>query len=125
LIIDIEIVRRSQRLSRGIDCDEEKWLDAVIAQVKPGNNFLTQPSTKKALRAGELYLSHFGLHDTYEHWEALGRPDLLAQARSQIAEILSTYQPMPLDEAAERELDRLENRAREPLASHLAASPGG
>jgi trimethylamine---corrinoid protein Co-methyltransferase len=113
LIIDLEIVRRCKRLGRGIETGPEKWLEAVIARVGPGGQFLAQPSTRQALRDGEVYVSRFGSHMAYERWEAAGKPDLLEDAREQIAQILSSHQPLPLDEAAERELERIEKFARQ------------
>lgn len=112
LVIDLEIVRRCKRLSRGIDTREDEWLDSVIAGVEPGGNFLAQPSTRRALRSGELYLGRFGLHTSYEHWEAEGRPQLLEIARQQVAQILSDHQPLPLDESIVRHLTLLEKSAR-------------
>jgi glycosyltransferase involved in cell wall biosynthesis len=76
-VIDLEILRRCWRLARGISTAPEKWLEEVISQVGPGGNFLTQRSTRTALRAGELYVANMGFHESYEHWEAQGRPDIL------------------------------------------------
>ncbi|MEW5871634.1 MAG: trimethylamine methyltransferase family protein [Chloroflexota bacterium] len=112
LVIDLEIVRRCKRLSRGIDTNEEEWLDRIIAGVEPGGNFLVQPSTRRALRSGELYLGQFGLHETYERWEADGKPNLLEIARQQVAQIISSHQPLPLDEVTQRALALLEKSAR-------------
>jgi hypothetical protein len=41
-----------------------------------------------------------------------GSPDLLDEIRQNIKELLSSKQPLPLPESAERELELLEKRAR-------------
>ncbi len=110
-IIDLEIVRRCKRLARGIETDPEKWLEAVIAQVGSGRNYLAQPSTLAALRAGELHIGHLGWREHYEKWEADGKPDILEQAREEFDRIIRDYQPLPLDDAMERELVRLQQSA--------------
>jgi hypothetical protein len=42
-----------------------------------------------------------------------GKPTLLDDIRWWIDDILDHHNPIPLDEAVERELDRIEGRARE------------
>ncbi len=113
LMIDVEVFRLCRRAHQGISGDEDRWLEDVIASVGPGGNFLAQRSTKNAIRAGEWYISRLGVHDTYEKWEELGKPDLLDEVRAKIGQILAEHVPMPLDEAAIRELERIEQRARE------------
>lgn len=111
LIIDVEIFQRCKRLRRGIESGEEKWLTTAIAQVGPAGNFLSLPSTRDGLRAGELYVSDLGVHKPYDAWQTAGKPDLLEEVRLKIAEILATHHPLPFDESVERELDRIESRA--------------
>ncbi len=112
LIIDVEVIRRCKRLCQGIGSSVEKWLGEVIATLGPGGNYLTHSSTRKAVRSGEVYYSKLGLHGSYDQWVNSGSPDLLAEIRENIRELLSTKQPLPLPESAERELDYLERRAR-------------
>jgi len=112
LIIDLEVIQRCKRLSQGIGSHTEKWLGEVIASVGQGGNYLTHPSTRKAVRSGELYFSKLGLHGAYDQWVEKGSPDLLVEIRQYIKEILSSKQPLPLPDSAERELEYLEKRAR-------------
>jgi trimethylamine--corrinoid protein Co-methyltransferase len=113
LLVDVEVFRRCKRLRQGIHSGKGKWLEEAIARVKPGGNFLAHRSTREALRNGEWYNSKMGVHDTFAGWEAAGKPGLLAEARVEISRLLTDHQPLPLDEAVERELDRIEGRARE------------
>lgn len=110
-IIDLEILRRCRRLAQGISTESEKWLEEVISSVGPGGNFLGQRSTRTALRAGELYVAHMGFHESYENWEAQGRPDILKEASIQYQRIIDAYQPLPFDDEVEEELRKLQKSA--------------
>ena len=112
LLIDVEIFRMGKRSRQGIASDEDKWLEDVIHRVGPGGNFLGESSTVRAIREGELYISQLGWHDTFEAWEAAGRPTLLEEAREKVGQILATHQALPLDKDVERELDRIQKRAQ-------------
>lgn len=112
LIIDMEVIQRCKRLSQGINSRSEKWLGEVIATLGSGGNYLMHSSTRNQVRSGEIYYSKLGLHGTYDQWVSSGSPDLLAEIRQSIREILATKKPLPLAESAERELEYLEKRAR-------------
>ncbi len=112
LLIDVEIFRMCKRSRQGIASDEDKWLEDVIHRVGPGGSFLSESSTVRAIREGELYVSQLGWHDTFQAWEAAGRPTLLEEAREKVGQILATHQVLPLDEDVERELDHIQKRAQ-------------
>jgi trimethylamine--corrinoid protein Co-methyltransferase len=84
----------------------------LIDRTGPGGDFLSERSAVDGIRGGEWYVSKFGVHDTFEGWEAAGRPMLLEEAREKVEQILATHQPLPLSEDVERELDRIQKRAR-------------
>jgi trimethylamine:corrinoid methyltransferase-like protein len=65
----------------------------------------------RGIRGGEWYVSRFGVHDTFEGWEAAGRPTLREQAYERVKQILAAHQPLPLAEDVERELERIQKRA--------------
>lgn len=113
LLLDTEVFRRSERLLRGIDSREARWLEGAIDAVGPGGNFLAQRSTRQALREGEWYLGKLGVHEPFERWEAEGKKGILEEASAKVADMLAGYQPMQLEEHAERELERIVQRARE------------
>jgi trimethylamine--corrinoid protein Co-methyltransferase len=112
LLIDVEVFRMARRAYQGIDGDEGKWLADVIDSVGPGGNFMAERSTVAGIRGEEWYVSKFGLHDSYESWVEQGKPTLLQQAREQVAHTLATHEPLPLDEDVERELARIQERAK-------------
>lgn len=111
MLIDVEIFRIFNHAARGIVASESTWLENVIEKVGPGGNFLGEPTTRDNIYDGEWYLSQLGVHDAFESWRAAGKPTLLQEARQKVTEILAKHRPLPLDEAAEQELARIEDRA--------------
>jgi len=112
IVIEVELFRRGARLRRGIETDPARRLEGLIETIGPGGSFLKERSTRDAIRRGEWFISTLGFHDTYERWQAAGRPTLLQEARHQVDRILREHAPLPLSPEAERELDHLEARAR-------------
>jgi trimethylamine--corrinoid protein Co-methyltransferase len=112
LLIDVEIFRMGKRAHLGVSSGANRWLDDVIDQVGPAGHFLAEESTVDALRGGEWYISDFGVHESFEDWEAAGRRTLLEEARERVDRILATHEPLPLDDAVERELERIVERAK-------------
>jgi len=112
LLIDVETFRMGKRARQGISAEDGKWLEEVVHNVGPGGNFLTETSTARAFREGEMHLSQLGWHDSFEAWEAAGRPTLLEEAREKVSQILATHEPLPLNEDVEEELDRIQKRAQ-------------
>jgi trimethylamine--corrinoid protein Co-methyltransferase len=112
LVIDVEVIQRCKRLSRGICSHSEKWLGEVIAELGSGGNYLTNRSTRDAVRSGEVYFSQLGLHGSYDQWVNSGSPGLLEEIHQDIQDFLTNYHPIPLPELVEKELEALEQRAR-------------
>jgi trimethylamine--corrinoid protein Co-methyltransferase len=111
LLMDVEVFRMCKRARQGIASDEDKWLEDVMDRIGPGGSFIAERSTVEGIRGGEWVVPQLGWHDTYEAWEAAGRPTLFEEAREKVDHILATHQPLPLDEDVERELDRIQKRA--------------
>ena len=112
-MIDVEIFRRCDRLSDGIDTSVEEWLEVDLAAVGHGGNFLGRRSTRDAFNSGEVYVSDFDTRDSYETWLASGKPSLLTEVQELIKETLTEHQTLLLDEDVERELATIEERARQ------------
>lgn len=113
LLLDVEVFRYCRRLHQGIATQAGDSTENIIDQAGPGGNFLADRSMRESLRNGELYVSEWGQRDTYEGWLEAGKPSLLEDIRWYIDELLAKHQPLPLDEAMERELVQLEQHARE------------
>ena len=113
LLIDVEMFRMYKQAHRGIVTNEEKWLDEVIDEVGPGGNYLGQRSTRKGMRSREWYISELGMHETFETWEAAGRPTLREEVNERIDHILATHRPLPLSAEVEQELANIQKRAND------------
>jgi len=113
MLIDAEIFRMCRQTHRGIVCSDDKWLDDVIDRVGPGGHFLDQPSTTSAVRSHEWYINQLGVNVSFEEWEAAGRPKLAEEARDKADQLLSSHQPLPLDEEVNRELERIQKSAQD------------
>lgn len=112
-LFDVEVFRRGKQASRGIVSDSGKWLDRVIQQVKPGGDYLAEPTTVEAIHEGEWYVSQLDNHASYEAWVTAGRSRLLAEIREKTEELIHSHRPLPLGEDVERELNKLMRRAAE------------
>ena len=113
MLMDSEVFRLCKRAHQGISSGTDMWLEEVIEQVGPGGHFMDQPSTLKAVRGDEWYISNFGVHCSFEDWDASGRRELFNEAREEVDRILRTHQSLPLDEDRERELERIQKKAQE------------
>jgi trimethylamine:corrinoid methyltransferase-like protein len=113
ILVDVEVFRRSLRLSDGINTAESEWLDSELTAVEHGGNFLGRKSTREAFRRGEVYVDGYDIHESYETWFASGKRTLVTELREEVRQILKTHKPLPLDESVERELERIEQRERE------------
>jgi trimethylamine--corrinoid protein Co-methyltransferase len=113
LLIDVEVFRMGRQAYRGIATGDDNWHDDLLGSILPGDHFIDRRSTVRAIRSGAWHIPSLGMHDTFEGWVAAGKPALLEGAREKVEQILATHQPLPLDEEVERELDRLQSRARD------------
>jgi trimethylamine--corrinoid protein Co-methyltransferase len=112
VIVDVEIYRLIRRYHAGIQTDEPMWLEEVIEKVRPGGDFLGETTTRSFMHSEEWLKPTLGTHNSYDGWVKDGRPDLLDEARDKVDQLLAEHQPLALSEEAERELDRIESRAK-------------
>jgi trimethylamine--corrinoid protein Co-methyltransferase len=112
LLIDTEIFRFARQGHRGVVTDEEKWLTDDIKEVGPGGHYLSQTSTRTSVRSGEWFLSDLGAHETYDSWTTSRKESFLQELRERVDEILTTHEPLPLDEGVEKELERIRESAQ-------------
>ena len=115
LVIDAEMFRMNKQAHRGIGANENTWLDDVIQRVGPGGNFLGEKSTAINMRSGEWLIPHLGVHEPRKSWELSGKKDILEEAREKVEHLLSTHKPLPLENEVIKELDKIENRAKESI----------
>ena len=111
ILIDVEIFRLARHAQRGVNTHEDMWLTDVIKKVGPGGTYLYEESTVKAVRSDDWYISDFGFHETYEHWQATGEKGVLEEAHEKVNQMLKTHAPLPLGDDVEKELEKICKRA--------------
>lgn len=115
LVIDAEMFRMNKQAHRGIPSHDGKWLDELIQRVGPGGNFLGEKSTRANLRAGEWLIPYLGMHNSRKSWENAGKKDILEEAREKVEHLLATHESLPLGDDVEKELDKIQQQAKEGL----------
>ncbi|MBE0528477.1 MAG: trimethylamine methyltransferase family protein, partial [Thermoleophilia bacterium] len=110
-LIDVEVWRLCRKTHEGVTVQEDRWLSEVLERVGPGGQFLGETSTRSNVREGEWLLPQLGVHDSYDAWAAAGAPDIMAEARVQVEDILARHEPTALGEDVEGALEELRLRA--------------
>ena len=113
MLMDTETFRMCRQAHRGIVSGNNKWMDDLIDQVGPGGHFLDQPSTITAIHDGEWYINQLGMGISFEEWQAAGKQEIIEDAREKVDYILSSHQPLPLDEDIDRELERIKKKTKD------------
>lgn len=107
LVIDDEISSVVKRTIKGVTVSQETLAVEVIRDViKNQSNFLQHKHTRKALRAGELWVPPIGDRLTFEKWAAKGL-SLEEVAKEKAKEILAGHQVQPLSSEVEKEFNRI------------------
>jgi trimethylamine--corrinoid protein Co-methyltransferase len=83
-----------------------------IKRVGPGGHYLAEQTTLESIRNGEWYLSKLGTHTSFENWAAGEKKDVLSEIREKVDGILEAYEPLPLGEDVEKELEKICRKAR-------------
>ena len=97
---------------QGFPVDEDHLAFEVIEAVGPGGNFLAHPHTRAHMR--ERWRSELFGRESWEAWEAAGRPEAKDLAKERAREILATHEVEPVPEDVDRELRKVvERRERE------------
>lgn len=107
LVIDDELASVVKRTVKGVTVSKETLAVEVIRDViKSKSNFLESKHTRKALRAGELWVPPIGDRLTFEKWSVKGQ-SVEEVAREKAKELLAVHQVAPLSDEVEKEVDRI------------------
>jgi trimethylamine--corrinoid protein Co-methyltransferase len=117
VVLDVELFRRCRRVLRGIDGALGEAVEDALDEVGPGGDFLARPATRRAVHGGEWHLDRLGTRDTWERWQADGRPEVVDAARQAAADLLEGHRSLPVDEATAQALDDLAERAARAAAT--------
>jgi trimethylamine--corrinoid protein Co-methyltransferase len=117
-VIDQEIARFLTHIVRGIGWDEREGLAfETIAEVGPGGEFLSHPTTLGTFR--ELFSSGLFRRMGVNKWRAAGEPAVEALALARAKELIASHS-YALPAATQAEVDRIYAEA-ERLATERAS----
>lgn len=106
ILLDCELFRQYRRVRAGLEVDEERLLEDLIARVGPGGHYLRARETRDHLRRGELLAPRLLQREQYEAWSAARPPGScdsaeVRRAAAAVEEILATHTAPPLPAGAE------------------------
>lgn len=108
LLLDAELFDAIASMADGFGVSDDELAVEVIDAVGPGGHFLAQEHTLHHMR--ELWQSRLYSRESWEEWEAAGRPEPRDRARERAREILASHEPYPLPDGAGEELVRVVER---------------
>jgi trimethylamine---corrinoid protein Co-methyltransferase len=111
IVLDVEVIRRARHAAAGIPVRDDLWLDEVLESVGPCGSFIGERSTRKGARAGEWWLSDFGVQSSWDAWRAAGAPTSVAAATERVRSILAEQVSLPYSEDQAAALAALQRRA--------------
>jgi trimethylamine--corrinoid protein Co-methyltransferase len=108
MVLDNEFAGSIQRLRRGFAADEQALAVDVLSEVMNGTrNFLAEKHTVRYLRSGEISIAKLAERSPWEAWEKGGKLSMLQRAQAEAEKILRQSQVPPLEDAQNKELDRI------------------
>ena len=117
IVMDCDVVGMIRRFVRDDPVDETTALVGDIAEVGVGGHFLSQRSTRRFLRRGELWRPRVFQRDTFESYAGRG---LAAEAAAQARDLLASHEVAPLTDDVAREIDDVIERY-----ARLVEAPAG
>lgn len=114
LILQNEISGIVQRTGRAFEVNDETLAFDLIKKVGIGGDYLSEKHTRTNMRRDYWYPS---LTDrlSYETWVTKGAKDFRTRANEKAKQLLTEYQPRPLDASIRKELDQILESAKKEL----------
>ena len=105
-----------KKLVSGIQVDENSLAVDLIAEVmQTSGHFMAERHTVKALRNGEIYYPPLADRRLFNEWYRSERGGMFDKAVLKAESILQHHEVPPLEDAQERELDRILQAAENEL----------
>jgi trimethylamine--corrinoid protein Co-methyltransferase len=103
IVLGNEVVEFVRRLLQKVDVDEQTLAVEMIKRIGPAGMFLKEPHTRTHLR--EFWHPPLMDRRTYGQWAREGRQTMFDRVKVQAQDILSSHQPVPLDESVVQSID--------------------
>jgi len=111
-ILDDDIAGMIGRFIEGVNVSDETLAVDLIKEVGPiPGYYLNREHTRKWWKK-EQFIPEVADRLTYPEWLKKGKKDAIAYAREKMEEILATYEPLPLSEDEDREIENILEEAR-------------
>lgn len=108
MVCDNEIAASVHRVLRGFSVDEDSLAVDIISNVMNGShNFIAERHSINYLRSGEILFAKLGERRTFAEWDRTGRKGLSENAQTEAKRILAEHRVPPLEDAQERELEKI------------------
>jgi trimethylamine--corrinoid protein Co-methyltransferase len=105
LVLDCEIHSILDKVSRGIEVNDETLAVDVIHQVGPGGNYLLSKHTRRHMRS--IWRPAVMDRKPYDEWESGGRRGAVEAATDRARALYREHRPVPLPDGAAAEMHRL------------------
>ncbi len=102
MVLDCEIFGLIRHLVDPLSMALDDEMTAVIAEVGPGGHYLSQPHTLAKMH--DHWMPRLFDRLGWEEWETAGHPGPRQAAVARVESILSTHEPIPLEEGLEKEI---------------------
>jgi len=97
VVITDEIIGMVKRYIQGITVDKNTLALDIIEKVGPGGNFLSEDHTYKNFKS-EMFMPELIDRNVYANWKSAGAKTLETRVNEKVRQILSTYEPQPIDD---------------------------
>lgn len=104
MILDAELLGMVEAFLEPVVVDDETLGFSAMQEVGPGGHFFGAEHTQSRFRTA-FHKPMLSDWRNYESWEEAGSPELPAKANRIWKELLSAYEPPPMDPAIREELD--------------------
>jgi len=108
MVIDNEIIGMLDRVSNGVQIDDERLAVNAISDVGPGGTFLQHTHTRNFIYS-EYFDPKISNKDSYNEWSKKGSWDVLKRSREQVNRILKN-EISPVDKDIIKEIETFENK---------------
>jgi trimethylamine--corrinoid protein Co-methyltransferase len=112
LVMSDEIVSMVKRILRGVPVDAAHLALEAIDRVGPGGHYLADDHTLEFFRT-EFWMPELLDRSNWETWQGNGAEPLAARVHEKVLDLIENYEPPPLSDKIERQLESIVARADE------------
>ncbi len=106
LVFQHEVIQYVERVMRSFAIDDETLALDVIDAVGPGGLFIDQDHTLDHFRT-EVWMPKLLDRRYWSAWDEAGRPETIDRVRQRLLDLQNAYEPCPLPDATERDVQRV------------------